>query len=121
MERLSLTLLGGFQARLGSGKVLRLRARQAAALIAYLALPCGRSHSRDKLASLLWGHLAQDEARNRLRQALFALRRILGPVGPPCLNVDGDGLVLDPAKVEVDVLLFEHLVAEDRSTASNVP
>ena len=112
MERLSLTLLGGFQARLDSGTVLRLRARQTAALLAYLALPCGMSHPRDKLASLLWGHLPQDEARNRLRQALFALRKTLGPVAAPCLSVDGDTLVLDPAQVEVDVLLFERLVAD---------
>ena len=112
MGRLSLTLLGGFQARPAQGPVLRLRARQAPALLAYLALPCGRTHPRDKLASLLWGHLAQDEARNRLRQAIFALRRSLEPVDPPCLNVDGDTLVLNPAGVEVDVLLFDQLVAE---------
>ena len=112
MGRLSLTLLGGLQARLGSGPVLRLRARQTSALLAYLALPSGRLHPRDKLASLLWGHLAQDEARNRLRQALFALRRILGPVDASCLNVDGDALVLGPAGVEVDVRLFEELVAD---------
>ncbi len=112
MGRLSLTLLGGFQARLGPGPVLRLRARQTQALLAYLALPCGRAHSRDKLAALLWGHLAQDEARNRLRQALFALRRALAPVDPVCVRVDGDTLALDPAGIEVDALHFEELVSE---------
>ena len=112
MGRLSLTLLGGFQARLGSGPVLRLRTRHTQALLAYLALPCGRAHPRDKLAALLWGHLAQDEARNRLRQALFALRRALGAPYPLCLSVDGDTLVLDPAGLEVDALLFEELVEE---------
>ena len=112
MERLSLTLLGGLQARLGAGPVLRLRARQTSALLAYLALPCGRPHSRDKLAALLWGHLAQDEARNRLRQALFTLRRVLGAADASCLNVDGDALALGPAGVDVDVRLFEELVSD---------
>jgi DNA-binding SARP family transcriptional activator len=112
MGRLTLTLLGGFQARLGSGAVVRFRTRHTQALLAYLALPCGRSQPRDKLAALLWGHLAQDEARNRLRQALFALRRALSHAHLSCLRVDGDALVLDPAGVEVDALAFEELVRE---------
>ena len=88
MARLSLTLLGGFQARLGSGPALRLRTRHTQALLAYLALPCGTAHSRDQLAALLWGHLPQDESRTRLRQALFTLRRALAP-SQSCLSVDG--------------------------------
>ena len=112
MLRLNLTLLGGFQARLGSGPVLRLRTRHAQALAAYLALPSGRPHPRDKLAALLWGHLAQDEARSRLRQALFAIRRTLASAHLSCLCADGDTLVLDPAGVEVDALVFEKLVRE---------
>ena len=53
MVRLSLTLLGDFQARLGPGAPLRLRTRKTQALLAYLASPPGQSHSRDKLAALL--------------------------------------------------------------------
>jgi len=45
--RLSLTLLGGFQARLGSGPPLRLRARKTQALLAYLALPAGSPPARE--------------------------------------------------------------------------
>src|SRR5262249_60598989 len=66
----------------------------------------------DRLASLLWGHVPHDDARNGLRQAFFALRRVLAPANPPCLTVDGDALVLDPAGVEVDVRLFDELVAD---------
>jgi DNA-binding SARP family transcriptional activator len=112
MLRLNLTLLGGFQARLDSGSVLRLRTRHAQALAAYLALPSGRPHPRDKLAALLWGHLAQEEARSRLRQALFAIRRTLASAHLSCLGADGDTLVLDPVGVEVDALVFEKLVRE---------
>jgi DNA-binding SARP family transcriptional activator len=112
MGRLRLNMLGGFQARLGSGAVLRLRTRHTQALLAYLALPCGRAQPRDKLAALLWGHLAEDEARNRLRQALFTLRRGLNPAQLSCLRADGDALVLEPAGVEVDAVIFEELVRE---------
>jgi len=112
MGQLNFTLFGGFQARFGSGPVLRLRTRQTQALLAYLALPCGRAHTRDKLATLLWGHVAQDEARHRLRQTLFALRRTFGPAQLSCLRVDGNTVGLDPAEVEVDALRFEELARE---------
>ncbi len=75
MTRLSLTLLGDFQARLGPGSPLRLRARKTQALLAYLALPAGQAHSRDKLAALLWGDRSPQHARSRLRETLFVLRR----------------------------------------------
>ncbi len=50
--RPSLTLLGGFQARLGSGPPLALPAKTQA-LFAYLAMPLGAAHPREKLATLL--------------------------------------------------------------------
>jgi DNA-binding SARP family transcriptional activator len=59
MARLALTLLGGFQARLGAGPPLTLPTKKIQALLAYLALPPGREHARDKLAVLLWGDLSQ--------------------------------------------------------------
>ena len=112
MGRLTLALLGGFQARLDSGHALRLRTRRAQALLAYLAMPRPRAHARDALAALLWGHLAQGEARSRLRQTLFTLRRALAAVSPPCLRVDGDTVVLDLAGIDVDASFFEELVAQ---------
>jgi DNA-binding SARP family transcriptional activator len=67
MARLTLTLLGGFQVGLDGGPSLALPTRKIQALLAYLALPPGRVHSRDKLAALLWGDLSQGHARNSLR------------------------------------------------------
>ena len=116
MRQLHVTLFGGFQARHGSGRALRLRTRQTQALLAYLALPAGRVHTRDKLAALLWGHVAQDEARHRLRQTLFALRRALGP-DVPCFRVDSDTVALDAAAIEVDTARFEELVRDGSSHA----
>jgi DNA-binding SARP family transcriptional activator len=65
MARLSLRLLGDFEARLGSGPPLRLRARKTQALLAYLASSPGQTHSRDKLASLLWGDSSHSQARSQ--------------------------------------------------------
>ena len=55
MARLSLRLLGGFQARLDLGPPVALPTRKSQALLAYLALPLGGTHPRDTLAALLWG------------------------------------------------------------------
>src|SRR5262249_36520769 len=77
MTRLHLTLLGGFHARLEPGSAIALPTRKSQALLAYLALPLGRAHPRDKLAALLGGGLREAPARASLRQALFAVRRAL--------------------------------------------
>ena len=52
---LELKLLGGFEARLQAGAALVLQTQKTQALLAYLALPLGQSHPREKLATLLWG------------------------------------------------------------------
>ena len=46
MARLTLTLLGGFRARLDPGAPLALPTRKAQALLAYLVLPPGQAHPR---------------------------------------------------------------------------
>ena len=51
MKRLTLAVLGGFQATVGSRPVTLPRKTQA--LLAYLALRPGREHTRDKLTALL--------------------------------------------------------------------
>jgi DNA-binding SARP family transcriptional activator len=108
MARLSLTLLGGFSVRSDAGPV-SVPTKKAQALLAYLALPLGQAHPRDKLASLLWGDTADEQARASLRQALFALRKAL-PVA--ALRAEGETVALDPARMEVDVAAFERRLAE---------
>ena len=61
MARLTLTLLGGFRAHLDPGAPLAFPTRKAQALLAYLAMPPGVAHPRDKLASLLWGNNDRDD------------------------------------------------------------
>src|SRR5262245_1730777 len=108
MPRLSLTLLGGFQARLDPGPPLALPTRKSQALLAYLALPLGRGHPRDALAALLWGGNRQETARAGLRQALFFVRRALGE-DDGALRQEGDTLLLEPAAVNLDTAAFERL------------
>ena len=112
MAKLSLTLLGGFQARLDTGEALGLPTRKAQALLAYLALPPGQAHPRDKLAALLWGGIREESARASLRQALFSIRKALGAVERDVLRQDGDALSLVPGAIEVDAAVFQQRVAE---------
>jgi DNA-binding SARP family transcriptional activator/KaiC/GvpD/RAD55 family RecA-like ATPase len=109
MTRLSLAIFGGFQARLESGKTLALTMKKAQALLAYLALPPGQAHPRDKLAALLWGGMRKEQARASVRQAVFAIRRALGTADCRALVLDGENLTLDPTAVEVDAAVFERL------------
>jgi predicted ATPase/DNA-binding SARP family transcriptional activator len=110
MASLSLTLLGGFQARLDQGPPLALPTRKSQALLAYLALPLGRAHPRDTLAALLWGGSRQESARAGLRQALFSIRKALGDAAAGALRHEGDTLALEPAAVDADTARFERLV-----------
>src|SRR5262245_461233 len=106
MARITLQLFGGFSIQPAAGPALSLGTKKAQALIAYLAVPPGRAHPRDKLASLLWGDTGDEQARQSLRQTLVALRRALPETRPPILVVDRDTLALDPDAVEVDGSVF---------------
>ena len=116
MPRLNLTLLGGFQGRLGASAPFTLPTRKSHALLAFLALPPGRPHAREKLASLLWGGMREPQARSGLRQSLFTLRKAVG-VDPPVLLIDGQTVTLNPTAVDVDVFEFEGQVAEGTAAA----
>ena len=115
--RVKLTLLGGFQAQLGAGAPLVLPTRKTQALLAYLALPLGQAHAREKLATLLWGDMADAQARGNLRHALSRIRKNLPAGVRPGLVLDGPTVALDPSAVEVDVAEFERLVADGRPSA----
>jgi DNA-binding SARP family transcriptional activator len=114
MAHLHLVLFGEFRASIGT-RSIPLPLRKAHALLAYLALPAGKSHSREHLATLLWGDNPDDQARNSLRQTLFALRAALG--GARRLASDGERVWLPPDDVDVDVATFERLVADGSAAA----
>ncbi len=73
-----LQVLGGFALRSAAGRDVELPTRKASLLLAYLAVPAGTGHPRDRLADLLWPSSGQEQARGSLRHALAALRKVLG-------------------------------------------
>lgn len=113
MDRLVLSFLGGFQARLESGPSVVVPTKKAQGLLAYLACSPTEGHSRDKLAALLWGESDQRCARHSLRQTLFVLRSTLDSVMPSIFRSDAGSVSLDRSRLIVDALEFERLSQED--------
>jgi DNA-binding SARP family transcriptional activator len=114
MPGIVLNLLGPPSVALPHGSSARgLRASKCLALLAFLALEPG-PHSREELATLLWGDTPEPAARASLRQALKQLREALGDA----VRIDRDRVELT-ADVGCDVRDF--LAAAARSPADAVP
>ena len=113
-------LLGGLRV-LQNGRILtRLETRKTGALLAYLAFFRHRSHPRETLAEMLWPDEAPEAIRNRLKQALSALRRALEPPGTPAGHVliaDRVQIQLNPQAIATDVAEFEALLHAGVRTA----
>lgn len=110
---LQITLLNGFHVAAESGKSIEIAAKKTRALLAYLALPAGRQHTRDELADLLWSDREDKQARASLRQALGDLRRDFDAVAISPLIFDHDKVAVDAAMVEVDVATLERCAASE--------
>jgi DNA-binding SARP family transcriptional activator len=95
-----LQVLGGLSLRSPVGTTIELPTRKSALLLAYLAVPSGQSHPRDRLADLLWPSSGQEQARGSLRHALAALRKVLGPDAIVGVR---DQIRLRPGVVTVDL------------------
>src|SRR5260370_42435472 len=90
--RYKLSLLGSFALSGPDGSV-DLSRKKLVGLLAYLALTGPAPRSRDNLVGLLWGSHFEVQARQNLREALFRLRRAVGPV---CLRVRPRRISLAP-------------------------
>lgn len=112
MAQLHLSLLGGFQVRLESGRPVSVSTKKAQALLAYLAVPAGQTHPREKLAALLWGGIRQESARNSVRQALFGVRKALAPATTSLLQIEGQNVALNADCISVDVADLEAAVSD---------
>jgi len=118
MPRLVVELLGGFRALQPAGQALTFPTKKAEALLAFLCTQPGQSHSREKLASLLWGETGEEQARQSLRQTLFGIRKVLGDESDNIVKAEADRLSVDPASVDVDAVRFAHLVKKSDDLAS---
>ena len=119
---LHVKLLGGFETRLATGQPVTLPTRKAQALLAYLATRPGQAHARNKLAALLWADRGDVQARDSLRHTLVQLRKALP--APASLITERRAVVLDTARIEVDVARFEARAAagsaEDLAEAAEI-
>lgn len=119
MVRLNLQLFGVFRlttaSHLAPGFEITLPTSKAQALVAYLAMPAGRSHGRDKLMRLLWSDRSESQARHSLRQTLFSIRRALSDADVRALSANRQTVSLDADVIDVDVARFERLIAEGTS------
>jgi TolB-like protein/DNA-binding SARP family transcriptional activator/Flp pilus assembly protein TadD len=107
-----LTLLGAFA--LSGGASCAIVSKKAQALLAYLAMPAGQAHRRDKLSAMLWSDRAEEAARQNLRQCLTAIRRACERESFP-LVTEGDLLRLDPARLTIDACEFEEALRSRQS------
>ncbi len=115
-----LQLLGAFQATVDGAPSIAFRSNKTRALLAYLALNGGRAHTREALATLLWGDYSPAAARTSLRQVIANLRQVATPLldaHPPALTITRHTLQMDTdhPQVWVDVLALRHLLARVQS------
>ena len=75
--RLSLALLGSFEVTLDGHPVTTFESVKVRALLAYLAVEAGRSHTRAFLAELLWPDLPAATALTYLRHVLAKLKQAI--------------------------------------------
>ncbi len=97
-----LSVLGRFEVSRADQPVM-LQAKKAQALLAFLAVEYPAVVNRENIATLLWSHTGDDRARHNVRQALSHIRQHVGPV----VLSEGEGLRLDPARCNSDVLRFK--------------
>ena len=111
MAELHIELLGGCSARSNGDVPSLLPTRKSQALLAYLAVPAGRFHAREKLTAMFWGETPEVQARQSFRQALLSIRRTLGGGPRPILLAQNGAVALDAEAVTVDVALLEAALA----------
>jgi adenylate cyclase len=107
-QTLRLNVLGRFEAQWSDDQPLHLIAKKAQALLAYLAVEHGRPHSREHLATLLWGEMSDERARHNLRQTLSKIRSTCDVI-----DVSGDCLSLSIEACVSDVAELERLAGSD--------
>ncbi|HET9906888.1 MAG TPA: AAA family ATPase [Anaerolineales bacterium] len=111
MVCLHIQLMGS--AAISGGEIpLVLNQLKSRGLLYYLAAT-GESHSRDHLATLLWGDSSQSEAYHSLRSSLYHLRKSLRSVNAEeALISDGGSIGLSLAWYECDATEFDRLLKQ---------
>ena len=117
MVRLTIHLLGSFQAALDGVPVTRFEAGTARALLAYLVVDAHTPRRREALAGLLWPDHPESEARHNLSQALLRLRAAIGDrdASPPFLLSTRETIQFNPdGDYWLDVDAFSQAIAASK-------
>ncbi len=115
MPHLKLALFGQFQTTLDGSVIQSFESDKVRALLIFLALEATHTHSRTRLATLLWSGYEEQSARSNLRQALYQLRQVIGDdvADPPFLVITRQTIQFNPlAHYTLDVTTFCQLIEE---------
>lgn len=114
-------LFGKFSVQRDTQSVRGLDSNKEQELLSYLLVRRDRPHSRETLASLLWGDSSTEKSKKYLRQALWHLQAGLEThelAGPHVLLVEHDWVQLNlQSELWLDVAVFEQAFA----TTQGVP
>ena len=121
MSPFKICLLGKFSVQNDECKIESFTAK-AKELFCYLLLHRDRSHSREILASLLWGDCSTSQSKKYFRQTLWQLQRTLHGHAPGksarLLRVDDESLRLDSQpRLWLDSAVFERAFIPVRGVA----
>jgi TolB-like protein len=107
-------ILGGMEFKSVTGVPLRLPTRKTSLLLAALVLAEGKSLSRQVLTEAFWPDRGEAQARSSLRQALAAIRRVLGDA-ESTIHIGGDleSVELVAHSADIDVWLFKQLIESE--------
>jgi DNA-binding SARP family transcriptional activator/tetratricopeptide (TPR) repeat protein len=108
-DQLEVQLLGGFSVRLSGQPLHSFRSAKTRGLLAYLAAQPDQEHSRDLLATLLWGDLPDTAARTNLRIELSNLKKVLAD--HPTLEITRGSARIHSGRAAIDTHQFQGGVA----------
>lgn len=122
MSTFNIRLFGKFSVQRNDSEVESFRSAKAKELFCYLLLHRDRSHSREVLASLLWGDCSTSQSKKYFRQTLWQLQRTLHGQSPGkstrLLRVDDESLRLDSQpRLWLDSAVFEQAFVPVRGVA----
>ena len=111
-QALRLRLLGLPQILIGDQPLTGFTTTKAQALLFYVAVTAGTPHPRDTIATLLWGEMAETQAKQNLRTVLPELRRLVGAH----LHIDRQTIAFDrSSSYWLDVERFRHSLRPGQS------
>ena len=113
MPVLKIALFGSFCVQYEEQVLDHLESRKALELFCYLLLYRYRRHSRERLATLLWGDSSTAQSKKYLRQTLWQLQTALDSIAAPnrsrLLVIEPDWISVNGhSEVALDVETFEH-------------